>query len=765
MKTGAAYLVIILLLWGIADIVAMDPAVQTKPEEKPEDQRIKVRTELMEVRAVVTDRDGRIVENLAKDDFELLENGQPQEISFFSVSQVESERSESAAVKETGEPERATGQRPIKERLSEPPVRTTLLYVDSLHLSFTSLNSVKQALRRFINERLTEQDMVALATSGQTLGLAQQFTRNKQILNYAIEQIRLGPVRFESLFTPYLAADVLADREDGMRLAVEIVRQEQNTECPCSLMCSLAYNKALQILAEDSFSRRNTLSILKDVASQMTDLPGKRMIVIFSDGFSMRDIHGNIYDNEIQSVISRAVRSGVVIYSIDAKGLRPPPIIDASRRLINPNAFVGAETAIRLTDPSAVPAYGTTPDYTIVDARCPNDPPDPRCFSPYAGQLEATVNTFEHEMLDGLSSVAKETGGKMFTDTNDLSGALGRAFDANRFYYVLSYYLPVHSDNLAFREIKVRVRDHPEYSVRTARGFSLPDLAAKMEADSVKTPQQHLLRIMNEALPVTDLGVSARADFVEMEDDDKQVSLTVSFDGDRFEYREEGQHNIVELEILYVVYDSSGKQMEGTSALVEGRLTPDRLKQAQTHGFRFSRRLMLNPGVYQARIGVREVGTDRMGTATAWMEVPELAQDKLEMSSLILSNPLDRTPMDTEGMDVSELEQIRMVQSIPLFERGDFFDYSFRVYQGLQASERTDVEWMPELFREGRRIREGDWVPISIETGDLDSKGWFDVYGEVDISEFDSGVYELRVSVRDSRSDKTVQRATVFSVE
>ena len=90
---------------------------------------------------------------------------------------------------------------------------------------------------------------------------------------------------------------------------------------------------------------------------------------------------------------------------------------------------------------------------------------------------------------------------------------------------------------------------------------------------------------------------------------------------------------------------------------------------------------------------------------------------------------------------------------------------AFRVYQGTQALAMPDVEWMPELFREGRLIKEGRWQPIAVENEDLDSKGWFDIYGEVDIGKFDSGVYELRVSVKDSRSDKTVQRTTVFSVE
>jgi len=353
----------------------------------------------------------------------------------------------------------------------------------------------------------------------------------------------------------------------------------------------------------------------------------------------------------------------------------------------------------------------------------------------------------------------------MFTDTNDLHGALDRAFDANRFYYVLSYYLPAISGNDRFRRIKVRVRDHPEYTVRTPRGYSPADIAEKREIEAERTPQQRLLQAMYAPLPVTDLPVSAQADFLETETDDKQVSLTVYFDGDRFQYREQDQRNGFEIEILYAILNSSGEQVEAISANVEGMLSPERLAQAKVRGYRFSRRLTLDPGLYQARIGVREKGTDRIGTATAWIEVPELENDRLEMSSLILSNPLDFDTADAEGIDVSELEQIKMVQGIPLFERGDFFDYSFRVYQGTHSAAESELEWMPELYRDGGLIKQEQWLPISVEEEDRDSKGWFDVYGEVDIGEIGSGVYELRVKVKDSKLNHTVQRTTVFSVE
>jgi hypothetical protein len=154
-----------------------------------------------------------------------------------------------------------------------------------------------------------------------------------------------------------------------------------------------------------------------------------------------------------------------------------------------------------------------------------------------------------------------------------------------------------------------------------------------------------------------------------------------------------------------------------------------------------------------------------MGTAAAWVEVPELAPNKLEMSSLILSDPLDIEAVDSEGIDVSRLEQIKMVRGIPLFERGDSFDYSFRVYQGAPASEKPDLKWMPELFHGGRVVQQGKWLPISLEKEDLDGKGWADAYGEVDIGKFGPGIYELRVSVKNFRSNQTVQRTAVFSIE
>jgi VWFA-related protein len=773
MKIFLGCLAAVVLLSVGTTIPVLDAALQTKPKETQEGiQDIKVKTELMEVRAVVTDAKGRIIEDLKKEDFELLENDRPQEIGFFSVSQVEAERSgQSSAVPgtkqqasepapaEAGAQDRAAALQRARGRLSESPVRTTLLYVDNLHLTFGSLNRVKEALRRFIKERLTEQDVVAVATSGQTLGAAQQFTRDRQILNYAIEQIRFAPGRHEDAFPPTLAAGVVAERPDAMRLGVDIMRRKWNIDKPCESLVRRAHVEALNILSEASFSRKNTLSILKDFSEQMVGLPGKRMIVVFSDGFTLHDNDAGIHTEQLQAAIDRAVRSGVVIYSIDAKGLQGLPTLDASKPW-------------SMTDPGLHPwvnPTGTQPSAASTEAAGLGDEdpenPDPRCLAPDPGLWTSFTSLSEREEQNGLYDMAEQTGGKMYADTNNLGDALGRAFDANRFYYVLSYYLPSGIEDRRFRGIKVRVRNHPEYIIRTAKGFSVLDSKSTLEADAARTPQQRLIQAMRTPLPVTDLGVSAVADFLETETDDKQVSLTVYFDGDRFKYQEKDQRSAVELEIISAVYDSSGKQVDGISAHVEGKLTAERLAQAKTSGYRFARRLSLKSGVYQVRIGVREEGTDRMGTAAAWVEVPGFARDKLEMSSLMLRNPLDSDPGEKEGINVSELEQVKMVQGIPLYGRTDFCDYYFRVHQVAQAAAVSELATMTELLKGGKPVKQESWRPIPAEERNADSKGWFDLDGEVDFSGLDAGVYELRVSVKDAKSNKTIQRSAVFSLE
>jgi VWFA-related protein len=663
-------------------IAVLEVHPQTQPKEKIQGgQTFKVRTELAEVRAVVTDPRGRMIEDLKKEDFELLEDGQPQEISFFTVSKVEQPN---ASIQHNGG--RSVN---IRERLSAPPARSTILYVDNIHLEFRHLNWVKDNLRRIVNEKMTDQDVMAIVTSDGDLGIAQQFTRDRQILRRAIEQIRMGPISWETPFSSTLAGrimrgDTLALEEGKAKmLAVEHIVDRTG---------SLTHARAEMILAGASHFREGTLSILKGLIEQMAGMPGQRMIAIFSPGFTQNGRDGWPKYPEAQSAINQAVRSGIVLYSIDGNGLTP-------------------------------------------------ETPDP-------------------EKQDALVALARETGGEFYSNDNNLNGLLGRAFESNRFYYVLAYYLKPVKDAAKFRSIKVRVRNHPEYSVRTPKGYSSSDMP--VQADEKETAPPALIRAVNAPLQSSSLEVTATMDLINPREDPPHVLLTICFDGEKLQYERQDQRHAFGVEILYVIYNLNGKQVEGQAGSLQGNLKPERLDLARNKGYVVSKTLTLKPGSYQARVGIRETVTARTGTASAWIEVPDLRKSKIVLSNLMFIDPPSQ--VDADPATPGELKKAAMVQGVRLFRQDKVCTYAFRVYRSANSPVGSELTYKTELLKDGKPTKKNQWLPLSGEK-DRNDNGQVYVSGKVDLTGLDPGIYELCVSVRDARSNKIAQRTAAIGIE
>jgi VWFA-related protein len=673
---------------GIALVLGLTfsstPAI-SGDEISEQNQVFRIRTELVEVRAVVTDQKGRLVEDLKQEDFELRENNQVQEISHFSVLQVETPQDKAPS---------ALPQKPsagsLRDRLSAPPARSIILFVDNLHLEFEHLGWVKKNLRKIVDEQMTDQDMMAIVTSDGSLGLAQQFTRDRRVLRYAIERIQIGPNAWETeLFTATLAGRIMRGDPKAMEEGKAIIRIEEGIDDKFG-----AYTRARanRIVFGLSYFRETMLIALKTLIEQLAAMPGQRMIALFSGGLTQNGRDGWPKYDEARAVINRASRSGVVIYSIDGRGLL------AGR-------------------------------------------PDP-------------------EKLDILSALARDTGGEFYMNENNISGLVGRAFESNRLYYVLGYYLQPGKEDRKFNSIKVRIRNHSEYKIRTIKGFSPSEISRELAAEAEKTPHERMIQSLNKAIPLTGLNVSAQMDFVEPSNDGSKVGLTVRFDGDRLQYRQQDQGHALEVEILSVIYDSSGKQVEAVSTKVQGILTQDRVAQGQAKGYVFTKQLTLRPGVYQARIGVREIESGRMGTASAWVEVPDLERSKLALSSLLLLDPLH-----PESPNENALKQVKLIQGIRIYPRNAFCGYVFRVFRNPAASIGTDLTLKTELLKEGKPIKQNQWRQLVEEKKDSDNKGNIYVGGKVNFSGLEPGVYELNISVNDARTKKTAQRSTVFGIE
>jgi VWFA-related protein len=252
-------LVVLVLAFGGAPGIPKD-------ESEEQNQVFRVRTELVEVRAVVRDENGRIAENLKPEDFELLENNEPREISHFSILQVEGSNDKAAA----SDPQKPAAAS-LSDRLKAPPARSIILYVDNLHLEFEHLSWVKRNLRRIVDEQMTDQDMMAIVTSDGTLGIAQQFTRDRQLLRYAIERIQIGPNAWETaLFTATLAGRIMRGDSSAMEEGKAIIRIEEGIDDKFG-----AYTRARanRIVFGLSYFRETMLLTLNTLIEQLAGMP------------------------------------------------------------------------------------------------------------------------------------------------------------------------------------------------------------------------------------------------------------------------------------------------------------------------------------------------------------------------------------------------------------------------------------------------------------------------------------------------------------
>ncbi len=685
-------------------------AQQSPVTQTDQDEVIRIKTDLVQVRAVVTDKRGQVVDNLKQDDFEVLENGRPQPVSFFSVVRIGSEPASTATNQKPGVVPNQTNEFPT----SAKPVRTVVLFVDTLHLSALSLIRTKQELKQFVDEQVTDQDLVGIVTTSDSLGVLGQFMRDRKRLKYAIDKISYFS-RPASFFTPYLAAKVLSDGyapfgggsiSRALTLATQVLAAEEwanNLPPP-----AMVIGRARQILMEESLMRRSTLQTVKAVSNRMAEMPGQRMIAFMSDGFTLLAENGADHDDFI-SATGRAVRSGVLVYSFSPQGLRTP---------------------IEFT--AAAPIGGAT-------------------------FLEYTHDA-QNDQEETLRNLAYSTGGEAYLNSNDVVGQFKKMLDANRIYYAMAYY-PRDEADKKFRNIKVRVKNHPEFMIRTQRGYQPVD---EKKAKVATTPQQKLYEAIIAPLPLTNISVTSSADYLERSGDDAQVTLRVHFAGDLLAYTPQEQRQLLNCEVAIVVFDHYGKAADSFSETVAAAFTPEQLENARRKGYRYSKRLTLPPGLYQVRIGVRDANSQLMGTSMSWVDVPDLHKKKLTLSNIFLGKEKEEEQTPTVAA-VNRSAKPSLVVGQASFKRGEAIFYRFVLYNSATAAQPTaDLKLKVEILESGANAYDGSWQPLTPRIVRSDGIG-LEVGGQLRMG-VGPGIYTLRVTVKDPKSNREVQQTIAFEI-
>src|SRR5688572_4955257 len=285
-------------------------AQNAKPSPTPPDDGdvVKISTALIQIDVTVTDRRGKIVTDLRQDEIEIYENGRKQDISNFSFISNVRATVEKAVVKK-GEPV-LPPPTPIKP---EAVRRTIALVVDDLTLSFESTYYVRRALRKFVDEQMAEGDLVAIIRTGAGIGALQQFTNDRRQLYAAIEA-----VKWNSSGAGGIGAFAPLDARNDNGEDDEPTPGERTPE---------GFEREFNDFRKSVFAT-GTLGAINYVIRGMAELPGRKSVMLLSDGFALftRGPNGTLESGRVldslRRLVDQANRASVVLYTMDARGLQ-----------------------------------------------------------------------------------------------------------------------------------------------------------------------------------------------------------------------------------------------------------------------------------------------------------------------------------------------------------------------------------------------------------------------------------------------------------
>ena len=274
-----------LLASGIAILLGVVPEAQQRPAAvPPPDQPIfRLSVSLVQLDAVVTDKKGRHVTTLGRDDFEVFQDGRPQPVT--AVSYVESD---DGWVDTSGLP-----PLPVEALKPGDARRVIAVVVDDLRMSFESIYYSRRGLQRFLDREFQQGDLAMLVT---TTGLYRpELTFSPKVLRSAVNRLRfsLWDIRPASILDPI---DIGGRAGSGFDPYDRF--QQRN-------------------FAQDSMAKIDaSIDLLKP-------LPGRKSVILLSEGFT---IFGPGLDNALmrdlmQRLVDHANRAGVVVYALDPRGL------------------------------------------------------------------------------------------------------------------------------------------------------------------------------------------------------------------------------------------------------------------------------------------------------------------------------------------------------------------------------------------------------------------------------------------------------------
>lgn len=579
-------------------LLALTVQAQNPPKTQDDEDIVKVKSNLVNIDVIVKDKKGKSISDLKAEDFTISENGIAQKIEFFDAPLTRPD-----TVSASTEPTAA-------------PRNYVSLVLDLQTTDITNVKQVRDGAIRYVREQVTDADAVAILRVTGGLQMIQPFTKDKATLIAALENFGASPDsrNFEQ---KDLAGNIDSIRDflsksdpgsttgitspAGGAAAARVMIAQRVLEQFIRLRTALSLQQSRPILAA-----------LAAIAEGLRPIPGKKTLVLFSQGF----VTPAVLDWQVQSTIDIANRANVAIYIIDSAGLKASAPTSGAPVPAAPLAGVSAITS----QEQRIRGVGGE---TVFD------------------NVRQEGLSREYDILYRISG---DTGGKLFKGNNDIGQGLERINQEIHSRYTLAYRSTNQNFDGTFRKVKIDVR-RPDAQITSRSGY----YAISPEEIVLLSPAEKKLLAgfstieNNPALPVSVSLSSFRS-----REGLYTVPVAIELPPAAVKFERKGDKQSMQLEVLGVLKASSDRMLSRLGGNFNVNLSENDYKRVLTNPIFYRQDMQLAPGEYTLDLIVKD---KQSGKTTARREQFVLPEPDAEFATtpVVLSNyvePASELPPD-----------------------------------------------------------------------------------------------------------------------
>ncbi len=413
-------------------------------------------------------------------------------------------------------------------------------------------------------------------------------------------------------------------------------------------------------VADDSeFNALNTdrqLYAIRTICKSIEKVDQKKSMLYFSGGLTRQGIENQA---SVRSATNECVKANTAMYAVDTRGLQA----------LNP---VG--------DASSGSKRGT---------------------GAYSGKsMQGQLNS-NFSSQETLGTLATDTGGKLFTDSNDFGPAFQQVQHDTEAYYIVGFRSSNPARDGGYRHLTINLLGHPEAKLEYQPGYYAP---ADFQHAKNEDRELALTEQMRSDVPASDVAVYLQALYFRLEDGKFYIPISVVVPGSQIHATTVKDKDKATIDFLGQVKNAQGIAVGQVRQTVP--LAIDANQQLQKRNIQYSTGFTLAPGKYHVKFVVRENQSGNMGSFETDIQVPDMKKTPLKLSSIVMSS--QRTPNAAKKVvDPLVRDGLEWVPNVPhVFRQDQHLFFLYEVYSPTKDKDAPTQAAAPGLTRrEGGAVR------------------------------------------------------------